>query len=197
LLGLGLKARYLHSDIDTVERVEILRDLRLGLFDILIGINLLREGLDLPEVALVAIFDADKEGFLRSTGSLIQTIGRVSRNVSGLAILYADKITKSITAAIDETKRRRTIQEQYNKEHNITPASVKKAVTDVMKVNNKSNKQEESAVEDIKEFIHLDAKSLGKKLAQLEKKMHEYASDLDFEEAAAIRDKIKKIEQHM
>ena len=197
LLGLGLKARYLHSDIDTVERVEILRDLRLGLFDILIGINLLREGLDLPEVALVAILDADKEGFLRSTSSLIQTIGRVARNVSGLAILYADKITKSIKAATDETKRRRCIQDQYNVEHNITPASVKKAVTDIMQVSSKSNKEEDQVVDDIKEFIQMDAKKLGKKLAQLERKMHEYASDLNFEEAAAIRDKIKKIEQHM
>lgn len=197
LLENSIKARYLHSDIDTVERVEILRDLRLGAFDVLVGINLLREGLDLPEVSLVAIFDADKEGFLRSTGSLIQTIGRAARNQQGIAILYADKITGSMQAALDETDRRRTIQESYNKAHNITPQSVKRAINDIMQVGDSQRKAVESGIEDIKEYLQLDAKSIGKKLEQLEKEMHHLALDLDFEAAAKKRDLIKKIEQHM
>lgn len=197
LLDTGIKARYLHSDVDTVERVEILRDLRLGVFDVLVGINLLREGLDLPEVSLVAIFDADKEGFLRSTGSLIQTIGRAARNASGVAILYADKITNSMRCAIDETDRRRSIQEEYNKKHGITPTTVKRAVADIMQVNSKSESDKEKSIEDVKDYIGLGAKSLGKKLKQLEQQMLDYASDLNFEEAAKIRDKIKKIEENM
>ena len=197
LLDTGIKARYLHSDVDTVERVEILRDLRLGVFDVLVGINLLREGLDLPEVSLVAIFDADKEGFLRSTGSLIQTIGRAARNASGIAILYADNITKSMRAAIDETDRRRTIQEDYNKEHNITPATVKRAVADIMQVNSSAKDEKDSSFTEIKEYLSLPPKKLGKELKALEQKMLDYASDLNFEEAAKLRDKIKKIEDNM
>ncbi|MEE3003038.1 MAG: excinuclease ABC subunit UvrB [Pseudomonadota bacterium] len=197
LLETGIKTRYLHSDVDTVERVEILRDLRLGVFDVLVGINLLREGLDLPEVSLVAIFDADKEGFLRSTGSLIQTIGRAARNASGLAILYADKITNSIQAALQETDRRRSLQEAYNLEHNITPATVKRAVADIMQANTEETISQEQSITDVKEYLALSAKDLGKKLAKLEKEMHDFASDLNFEEAAKIRDKIKKIEENM
>ena len=197
LLESGIKARYLHSDVDTVERVEILRDLRLGVFDVLVGINLLREGLDLPEVSLVAIFDADKEGFLRSTGSLIQTIGRAARNVEGKAILYADKVTRSMQAAIDETTRRRALQSEYNTKHQITPATVKRAVTDIMQVNTQHAKQVEADVDVLKPYLKMDAKSLGRALAQLEKSMHDAASDLDFESAAKTRDLIKKIEQHM
>lgn len=197
LLDTGIKARYLHSDVDTVERVEILRDLRLGVFDVLVGINLLREGLDLPEVSLVAIFDADKEGFLRSTGSLIQTIGRAARNASGIAILYADTITRSMRSAIDETERRRAIQEEYNKENGITPTTVKRAVADVMQVKSEHNKDQEESFAEVKDYLSLSPKKLGKELKLLEQQMLDYASDLNFEEAAKIRDKIKKIEQNM
>jgi excinuclease ABC subunit B len=197
LLESGIKARYLHSDVDTVERVEILRDLRLGVFDVLVGINLLREGLDLPEVSLVAIFDADKEGFLRSTGSLIQTIGRAARNASGMAILYADSITRSMQAAIDETNRRRALQSAYNEEHGITPATVKRAVADIMQVNKAHAEQVEQEVDELKPYLQMDAKALGRAIAKLEKSMHDAASDLDFEGAAKIRDLIKKIEQHL
>lgn len=197
ILKNGLKARYLHSDVDTVERVEILRDLRLGSFDILIGINLLREGLDLPEVALVAIFDADKEGFLRSTSSLIQTIGRAARNLSGIAVLYADKITKSMQQAIAETDRRRELQDKYNKDHNITPAGVKKAVNDIMKVKQKAVDEQLDDFADVSEYLSHTPKQLGKVLSELEKEMHAYASDLDFEMAAKTRDKISKIEKIM
>ncbi len=197
LLDTGIKARYLHSGVDTVERVEILRDLRLGVFDVLVGINLLREGLDLPEVSLVAIFDADKEGFLRSTGSLVQTIGRAARNSSGVAILYAETITRSMRCAIDETERRRTIQQEYNKEHGITPTTVKRAVSDVMQVKSEHAADQEESFSEVKDYLSLSPKKLGQKLKTLEKEMLDYASDLNFEEAAKIRDKIKKIEQNM
>lgn len=197
LLESGIKARYLHSDVDTVERVEILRDLRLGVFDVLVGINLLREGLDLPEVSLVAIFDADKEGFLRSTGSLIQTIGRAARNLEGKAILYADSITRSMRTAIDETNRRRALQAAYNEEHQITPATVKRAVADIMQVNKEHAEQVEKDVDVLKPYLQMDAKALGRALAKLEKSMHDAASDLDFEAAAKIRDLMKKIEEHL
>lgn len=197
LLESGIKARYLHSDVDTVERVEILRDLRLGVFDVLVGINLLREGLDLPEVSLVAIFDADKEGFLRSTGSLIQTIGRAARNLEGKAILYADSITRSMRTAIDETTRRRALQAAYNEEHQITPATVKRAVADIMQVNKEHAEQVEKDVDVLKPYLQMDAKALGRALAKLEKSMHDAASDLDFEAAAKIRDLMKKIEEHL
>lgn len=197
LLESGIKARYLHSDVDTVERVEILRDLRLGVFDVLVGINLLREGLDLPEVSLVAIFDADKEGFLRSTGSLVQTIGRAARNAEGKAILYADSITRSMQAAIDETSRRRAIQSAYNETHQITPATVKRAVADIMQVNKEQAERVEQDLDVLKPYLKMDAKSLGRALAQLEKSMHDAATDLDFEAAAKTRDLIKKIEHHL
>ncbi len=183
----GLKVRYMHSDIDTLERIEIIRDLRMGVFDILVGINLLREGLDIPECALVAILDADKEGFLRSETSLIQTIGRAARNVDGKVILYADKVTKSIDKAIKETDRRRGRQVEYNKKNNISAESVKKEITDIL----------ESVYE--KDYIKISEGSnvggnLKKHLKALNKKMKESASNLEFEEAAKIRDEIRKLE---
>ncbi len=183
----GIKVRYLHSDIDTLERIEIMRDLRMGVFDVLVGINLLREGLDIPECALVGILDADKEGFLRSETSLIQTIGRAARNVDGKVILYADKETKSIKKAIGETDRRRNIQIAYNKKHKISATSVKKEISDVL----------ESVYE--KDYVKISEGSnvggnLKKHLKALDKKMHDAASNLEFEEAAKIRDEIRKLE---
>ena len=193
----SVRVRYLHSDVDTVERVEIIRDLRLGEFDVLVGINLLREGLDLPEVALVAILDADKEGFLRSEGSLIQTIGRAARNISGRALLYADSITGSMRRAIEETDRRRAVQEKYNVEHGITPKGIVKEVTDIMEgAQSGSGIKKRSAKAEIKDFAKysgLDKKELFKQCAALEDKMLKHARDLEFEEAAAIRDEIVKI----
>jgi len=197
----GIKVRYLHSDVDTVERVEILRDLRLGQFDVLVGINLLREGLDLPEVSLVAILDADKEGFLRSTGSLIQTIGRAARNLRGKAILYADSITRSMQAALDETDRRRQKQIEYNLEHNITPQSVVRAVMDVMEGargdvsdsvipgrKQRTAPQPEPARTPAQWAAHIKA---------LEQQMYQHARDLEFEQAAQIRDQIRQILERM
>ena len=183
----GIKVRYLHSDIDTLERIEIMRDLRMGVFDVLVGINLLREGLDIPECALVGILDADKEGFLRSERSLIQTIGRAARNLDGKVILYADKKTKSIYKAIEETDRRRTIQLKYNKKNNISPTTIKKEISDVLK----------SVYE--KDYIKVGTGTniggnLKKHLKTLNKKMKESASNLEFEEAAKIRDEIRKLE---
>lgn len=195
----GVRVRYLHSDIDTVERVEIIRNLRLGTFDVLVGINLLREGLDLPEVSLVGILDADKEGFLRSNTSLIQTIGRVARHVHGKAILYADKMTKSMQFAIQETERRRQKQEEYNQSHGITPTSVRKAVRDIMEgaYSDKSvrGKLFPKVSEQHAEYLALSPDKLKKKLAELEKKMYEHAHNLEFEEAARTRDLIKEIEK--
>ena len=196
----GLKVRYLHSDIDTLERIEIIRDLRLGVFDILVGINLLREGLDIPECRLVAILDADKEGFLRSRTSLIQTIGRAARNVGGKAILYADSITKSMKAAIEETDRRRAKQEEYNREHNITPESVKKAISDGLR--SESPETDSYMVEtDIMESMTAqdekllqDPRSLAREIKRLEEKMLKAAANLEFEEAAQCRDEIKRLE---
>ena len=196
----GVRVRYLHSDVDTVERVEIIRDLRLGEFDVLVGINLLREGLDLPEVALVAILDADKEGFLRSEGSLIQTIGRAARNISGRALLYADSITGSMRRAIEETDRRRAVQEKYNVEHGITPKGIVKEVTDIMEgAQSGSGIKKRSAKTEIKDFAKysgLDKKELFKQCAALEDKMLKHARDLEFEEAAAVRDEIIKIKSN-
>jgi excinuclease ABC subunit B len=193
-----VRVRYLHSDIDTVERVEIIRDLRLGEFDVLVGINLLREGLDLPEVSLVAILDADKEGFLRSERSLIQTIGRAARHIHGKAILYADKITGSMRRAMDETERRRTLQMAHNKEHNISPQSIQKAVTDVMEgaltPGKASAKQYARVAEEMVEYARLSPKQLEKKIASLEQQMYEHARNLEFEEAAGLRDKIRHIQ---
>jgi excinuclease ABC subunit B len=190
----NIKVRYLHSDIDTLERIEILRDLRSGVFDVLVGINLLREGLDIPECTLVAILDADKEGFLRSETSLIQTMGRAARNIDGRVLLYADKITGSMERAINETKRRRRKQEEYNKEHNITPASIKKNIKDIL-----------SSIYE-KDHVHVEApdyldndlmigNNLEKHLKVLEKKMLASAEDLDFEEAAKIRDEINRLNE--
>jgi len=183
----GVKVRYMHSDIDTLERIEIMRDLRMGVFDVLVGINLLREGLDIPECALVAILDADKEGFLRSERSLIQTIGRAARNLEGKAILYADKKTKSITKAIEETNRRRKLQLQYNKKNNINATSIKKGISDIL----------ESIYERDYAKINIDTSighNLKKHLKSLKKKMKEAAENLEFEEAAKIRDEIRKLE---
>jgi excinuclease ABC subunit B len=199
----GVRVRYLHSDIDTVERVEIIRDLRLGKFDVLVGINLLREGLDIPEVSLVAILDADKEGFLRSTGSLIQTIGRAARNVRGKAILYADTITRSMQEAIDETNRRREKQLEYNRRHGITPQSVVRAVVDVMEGAREAPEaarpgrgaKTRRVAEPVEDYSTLDPAALAAKLKALEQKMYQHARDLEFEEAARIRDEIRRIRE--
>jgi excinuclease ABC subunit B len=193
----GVRVRYLHSDIDTVERMEIIRDLRLGEFDVLVGINLLREGLDMPEVSLVAILDADKEGFLRSERSLIQTMGRAARNINGKAILYADKITGSMQRAIDETDRRRDKQLAYNKLHNITPRGIKKRVTDVMDIgyssgSNNRVRRLDKVAEEMRQYDHLSAKQLNSKLQKLESQMYEHARNLEFEEAAQLRDEMTR-----
>jgi excinuclease ABC subunit B len=195
----GVLVRYLHSDIDTVERVEIIRDLRLGKFDVLVGINLLREGLDMPEVSLVAILDADKEGFLRSDRSLIQTIGRAARNLRGKAILYADRITGSMQRAIDETDRRREKQQSYNQTHGITPRSIEKAVNDVMEgavVKEHAGVREFARVADeVARYGHLNPKQLSREIGKLERQMYEHARNLEFEEAARLRDEIRRMEE--
>ena len=195
----GVRVRYLHSDIDTVERVEIIRDLRAGIFDVLVGINLLREGLDLPEVSLVAILDADKEGFLRSTRSLIQTIGRAARNINGRVILYADRITNSIAQAIEETDRRRDKQRTYNRRHGIQPRSIIKPVKDIIEGVTANDMawsdlpEAETVAEEGEQYIRASPKELGKLLRQLEKEMYGHAKNLEFEAAAAARDRIKRI----
>ena len=190
----GIKTRYLHSDVDTVERVEIIRDFRLGKFDVLVGINLLREGLDMPEVSLVAILDADKEGFLRSERSLIQTIGRAARNINGRAILYADRVTKSMAKAIDETDRRREKQHKNNIDNNITPKGVVRKITDVMDVGGFSESKElDKVAERHANYQILTTKEIDKKIEQLEKEMFSYAQNLEFEQAASIRDDIAKL----
>jgi excinuclease ABC subunit B len=196
----NIRVRYVHSDVDTVERVEIIRDLRLGTFDVLVGINLLREGLDLPEVSLVGILDADKEGFLRSRTSLVQTIGRVARNFRGRAILYADKITDSMKYAIDETARRRAHQHQYNLTHNITPRGVQKAVRDIMEGAYAPNSPRGKLFPKIAEsdetpYLALSPEKLATKLIQMEKDMYEHAHNLEFEEAAKLRDLIKRLQR--
>ena len=193
----GVKVRYLHSDVPTVERVEIIRDLRLGVFDVLVGINLLREGLDMPEVSLVAILDADKEGFLRSERSLIQTMGRAARNLNGKAILYADRVTGSMQRAMDESQRRRQIQLDYNEQHGITPQSIQKAVQDIIKRDESGSTasfdQAQRFAEDGLEYASLTPAQLSKELKKLEKKMLAHAQDLEFEQAAAVRDQIEHI----
>jgi len=194
-----VRVRYLHSDIETVERVEIIRDLRLGEFDVLVGINLLREGLDMPEVSLVAILDADKEGFLRSERSLIQTIGRAARNINGKAILYADRITGSMERAIGETERRRKRQLAHNKEHGITPRSIRKSVADIMEgayAGSAGGARRYAKVsEDVAEYAALSPAMLAKKVKKLEKQMYQHARDLEFEEAARLRDQIRHIQE--
>ena len=197
----GVRVRYLHSDIDTVERVEIIRDLRLGEFDVLVGINLLREGLDIPEVSLVAIFDADKEGFLRSEQSLIQTIGRAARNLEGKAVLYADKITGSMQRAMDETDRRRAVQVEYNKTHGITPRSIIKSVADIMEgayAATGKNKRDRKVAE-AEAGYNFDAletmQDINKELKRLEDKMHLHARNLEFEEAGQTRDQLVKLRE--
>ena len=192
----GQRVRYLHSDIDTIERVEIIRDLRKGKFDVLVGINLLREGLDLPEVSLVAILDADKEGFLRSGTTLIQTIGRAARNINGKAILYGDRITNSMQYAINETERRRSKQEEYNREHSIVPKGIKKNITDIMEGAHKDKKMGRGRLKN-KDKINLETVSpelMLKKIKILEKKMYQHARDLEFEEAAGLRDQIESLQ---
>ncbi|HEX2245081.1 MAG TPA: helicase-related protein, partial [Gammaproteobacteria bacterium] len=191
----GIHVRYLHSDIDTVERVEIIRDLRLGRFDVLVGINLLREGLDIPEVALVAILDADKEGFLRSERSLIQTVGRAARNIKGQAILYAEHITGSIERALAEMERRRHKQMEYNRVHGITPRGIEKAVTDVMEgaYREPGATYRYTVAEEAPEYRALSPETAFRKIKQLEEKMYRHARDLEFEEAAKLRDEIARI----
>jgi len=193
----GVRVRYLHSDIDTVERVEILRDLRLGEFDVLVGINLLREGLDIPEVSLVAILDADKEGFLRSERSLIQTIGRAARNLNGKAILYADSITGSMKRAIDETDRRRNKQQEFNKEHGITPKGVEKAIRNSIDDKQTERGEERKYIAKVAEeqakYAALTPKQLAKRIQQMEAAMYKHAQNLEFEEAAELRNQIQHI----
>ena len=192
LFEYGVKVRYLHSDIGTVERTEIIRDLRLGVFDVLVGINLLREGLDMPEVSLVAIFDADKEGFLRSETSLIQTIGRAARNINGKVILYGDEITNSMMRAINETERRRNYQIDFNKKNNLIPKTIKKDVPDILDSNYALPLKKRKS-----KYLNLEISELLKESNKLEKKMLKHARDLEFEEAANIRDEIKNIREHM
>ena len=188
----GIRVKYLHSDIDTLERAEIIRDMRLDVFDVLVGINLLREGLDIPEITLVAILDADKEGFLRSETSLIQTVGRAARNSEGHVIMYADTITDSMKVAIDETNRRRQIQQKYNEEHGITPTTIKKAVRDLIAIS-------KAAIESDKDFKKdpesMDVKELNKLQKELQKKMHQAAAELNFEEAAMLRDRMLEVKK--
>lgn len=207
LLEMGVRVRYLHSEVDTIQRIEILRDLRLGEFDVLVGINLLREGLDLPEVSLVAILDADKEGFLRSETSLIQTIGRAARNVDGQVVMYADKITDSMQRAISETNRRRGLQQAYNEEHGINPQTIRKAVTDILAhlrtsetapvpgEGQRNRRRDRDRVHD--ELIGLPQEELGRLIQTLEEEMHEAATDLRFEYAARLRDEIKELRREL
>ena len=190
----GIRVRYLHSDIDTLERAEIIRDMRLDVFDVLVGINLLREGLDIPEITLVAILDADKEGFLRSETSLIQTIGRAARNSEGHVIMYADVMTDSMRNAIEETNRRREIQEAYNKEHGITPTTIKKAVRDLIAV---SKAVAETEVKLKKDPESMSKKELKNLISQLEKQMRQAAADLNFEQAAELRDKMIELKKNL
>ena len=192
----NIKTRYLHSDVDTVERMEIIRDFRLGKFDVLVGINLLREGLDMPEVSLVAILDADKEGFLRSERSLIQTIGRAARNINGRAILYADRVTRSMKKAIDETIRRREKQHQYNLDNGIVPKGVVRKITDVMDVGTYSAANKLSKVaERASNYELLSTKEIDDKITELEKEMMAHAKNLEFEQAASLRDDIAKLRE--
>ncbi len=198
----GVKVRYLHSDIDTVERIEIIRDLRIGKFDVLVGINLLREGLDMPEVSLVAILDADKEGFLRAEKSLIQTIGRAARHVNGKAIMYADKVTGSMQKAIDETERRRTKQQAFNEANNITPMRLNKPITDIMDLGDSAHPASgkiklRKVAEKEKTYKAMNATQLMNKVAEIEKQMFEYARELEFEKAAGLRDEVEQLRKQI
>jgi excinuclease ABC subunit B len=198
----GISARYMHSDTDTVERVEIIRDLRLGKFDVLVGINLLREGLDIPEVSLVAILDADKEGFLRSETTMIQTIGRAARNLRGKAILYADKMTGSMERAIAETNRRRSIQEKYNHENKITPQSINTKVKDIMEgarvVKGKAKIKKEDIEKSLPFKIKEDSvEGLSESIEKIENQMYAYAKEMEFEKAAQCRDKMKSLKRKL
>ena len=188
----GIRVKYLHSDIDTLERAEIIRDMRLDVFDVLVGINLLREGLDIPEISLVAILDADKEGFLRSETSLIQTIGRAARNADGHVVMYADVITDSMQAALEETERRRRLQQAYNEEHGITPQTIRKAVRELISISRTVAKEE---VRFEKDPESMDLKELEKLVAEVQKKMKKAAADLDFETAAELRDKMLELKK--
>ena len=195
----GVRVRYLHSDVDTVERVEIIRDLRLGEFDVLVGINLLREGLDMPEVSLVAVLDADKEGFLRSDRSLIQTIGRAARNINGAAILYADTVTGSMQRAIDETNRRRKKQIEFNRAHGITPKGIRKAVADIMEGARAgapgSPRRSAKVAEPPGEYAAMTPSALAARLRKLEQQMYRHAGNLEFEEAARVRDRMRELRE--
>lgn len=194
LSEVGIRVKYLHSDIDTLERAQIIRDMRLDVFDVLVGINLLREGLDIPEISLVAILDADKEGFLRSATSLIQTVGRAARNAEGHVVMYADNITDSMQQTLDETARRRKIQQAYNEEHGITPQTIKKAVRDLISISKQIAKEEQTFEKDPES---MSEKELKKLIAEIEKKMRKAAADLNFEVAAELRDKMKELKEHL
>jgi excinuclease ABC subunit B len=205
LLEQGLRVRYLHSNVDTIQRIEILRDLRLGEFDVLVGINLLREGLDLPEVSLVAILDADKEGFLRSETSLIQTMGRAARNVDGQVVMYADTVTASMQAAISETQRRRRVQQEYNAAHGIDPQTIRKAVTDILahlrpaETAPVPGKDRRSRTHDRvrSDLGELPGDELERLIRTLEEEMHEAAADLRFEYAARLRDEVRDLKREL
>jgi excinuclease ABC subunit B len=201
----GVRVRYLHSDIETVERVEIIRDLRLGEFDVLVGINLLREGLDMPEVSLVTILDADREGYLRSDTSLIQTIGRAARNIRGKAILYADRMTGSMERAIAETERRRAKQIEFNEAHGITPKTIEKRVADIMEgayqgqrsPRRKDGKAPRMVAEGRNRYADVSEANLGEVVSELERAMYRHAENLEFEQAAAVRDQIQRIKEQV
>ena len=194
LSNVGIRVKYLHADIDTMERAEIIRDLRLDVFDVLVGINLLREGLDIPEVTLVAILDADKEGFLRSETSLVQTIGRAARNSEGRVIMYADNMTDSMEKAISETERRRSIQDAYNKEHGITPTTIKKAVRELISISKEVAKVQDTLEKDPES---MDQKELKKVIDKTEKQMRKAAAELNFEDAAMLRDKLIELRKYL
>lgn len=195
LKEVGIRVRYLHSDIDALERTKIIRDMRLDVFDVLVGINLLREGLDIPEITLVAILDADKEGFLRTETSLIQTIGRAARNASGHVIMYADNMTDSMKAAIDETNRRREIQQKYNEEHGITPKTIQKAVRDLISISRAAEPKNTLKLD--KDYESMSRKELEKVSREIEKNMHRAAVELNFEEAAELRDKMIEVRKYI
>jgi excinuclease ABC subunit B len=195
LKEVGIRVRYLHSDIDALERTKIIRDMRMDVFDVLVGINLLREGLDIPEITLVAILDADKEGFLRTETSLIQTIGRAARNAEGHVIMYADNITQSMKLAIDETARRREIQQAYNEANGITPTTIKKAVRDLISISRVAEPGNCLRLE--KDYESMSRKELEKIAKAIEKNMHKAAAELNFEEAAELRDRLLEVRGHI